>query len=101
MPGPRWCATLQHPNIEYKAKQNGIEVKYINPAYTSQICSFCGHHSSTQRDKERFTCENDNCTNKDKHGNNKTINADYNSARNIAKSTNFQEKGTNKSKKDL
>lgn len=35
--------------IEYKAKVEGIEVKYIDPAYTSQTCSYCGERGEQAR----------------------------------------------------
>ena len=39
--------------IEYKARAEGINVVYINPAYTSKTCAACGAIGS--RSKHRFT----------------------------------------------
>lgn len=65
--------------IEYKAKRAGIKVKYVNPAYTSRTCSECGHEG--ERDSIHFKCLNPECK---CYG--QDIHADYNGARNIARS---------------
>nr|UWI48526.1 RNA-guided endonuclease TnpB family protein [Clostridioides difficile] len=66
--------------IEYKAEREGIAVRYVNPAYTSQKCSRCG-----EIDKEnRQTQANFKCT---KCG--FELNADHNAAINIARSIEF------------
>lgn len=74
--------------IEYKANKYGIVVRKINPCYTSQVCSECGHYEERQRvSQEKFICGNDDC----RFHNTKSgyINADFNAARNIAKSELF------------
>ena len=67
--------------IEYKAKMANIKVRYVSPAYTSQTCSECGQ--TGERDSIHFKCTNPECKNFGKD-----IHADYNGAKNIAKSTN-------------
>jgi len=52
--------------------RTGVAVIKINPAYTSQICSFCG--SLGHRSGQIFSCAN--CS--------AVLNADVNAARNIA-----------------
>lgn len=65
--------------IEYKAKMEGITVKYVNPAYTSQTCSVCGMIGE-RKEQAVFRCMNSSCL---EYG--KEVNADFNAARNIAK----------------
>lgn len=59
--------------IEYKAVERGIRVEFVEPQYTSQRCSECGHTSRGNRSGTRFECE--------KCG--KELHADYNAAKNI------------------
>lgn len=83
--------------IEYKANKYGIIVRKINPCYTSQICSECGHYEERQRvSQEKFICGNDDC----RFHNTKSgyINADFNAARNIAKSELFLDSEVTKKK---
>ena len=72
--------------IEYKAKLEGIEVKYIDPAYTSQTCSYCGERGERKK-QEEFGCTNPQCKRRGEK-----INADFNAARNIAMSKKIVER---------
>ncbi len=66
--------------VEYKADRVGIKVRYINPAYTSQTCSRCGHIDKENRQtQEKFVCTKCGFE----------LNADHNAAINIARSTEF------------
>lgn len=90
--------------IEDKASEYGILVRKINPQYTSQRCSKCGHIERDNREtQETFICKACNYGNnysclschyeqdysgacEQCGGNTKhiTVNADYNAAKNIA-----------------
>lgn len=70
-----WAIGDFHQKLEYKAKEVGIDVVYIDPKYTSQRCSKCGHISKDNRKKQsEFICIE--CGYKE--------NADYNAAKNIS-----------------
>ena len=75
--------------IEYKAEKYGIEVKKVNPCYTSQICSVCGKLGN-RLDQKTFECSDPKCSS---HKKSKAVfTADKNAARNIAKSTLYDDK---------
>ncbi|GLW98124.1 transposase [Microtetraspora sp. NBRC 16547] len=61
--------------IAYKAAQRGVAVIHVDPAYTSQTCSACGHVDKRNRpDQKTFSCTSCGFA---EH-------ADVNAARNIA-----------------
>ena len=96
-----WSFYQLQQYITYKAARYGIEVRKINPCYTSQVCSVCGHWEEGQRKSQSvFECANPNCKSHTKYE--YGFNADFNAARNIAMSTLFMEKGevTEKSKQE-
>lgn len=43
--------------IEWVAAKSGKPVLAVNPQYTSQECSNCGHVSKDNRDGEKFICQ--------------------------------------------
>jgi putative transposase len=83
--GARWRYFELQNFIEYKAKEAGIEVRYVNPRYTSRRCAECGHlnmqftrefRDSNRKNgkKVRFQCPSCNYEE----------DPDYNAARNLA-----------------
>ncbi len=51
-----WTFSRLQTFLEYKAEAQGKQVVYINPAYTSQTCSACGHQNKNNRTRARFKC---------------------------------------------
>jgi len=52
----RWSWYELQQFVEYKAEAKGIEIVYVNPAYTSKTCSVCDCLGS--RHKHKFKCVN-------------------------------------------
>ena len=76
-----WSYYKLQEYITYKAGIYGIEVRKVNPYHTSQICSCCGHWEEDQRiDQSHFKCKLCGAE----------LNADFNAAKNIAKSIDFR-----------
>jgi putative transposase len=69
----RWSFRQLQDFVAYKAQAVGIEIKYINPAYTSKSCSVCDAIGT--RVKHKFSCKN--CGH--------LAHSDVNAASNIAK----------------
>src|SRR6266516_237434 len=61
--------------IAYKARRAGVVVVWVDPAYSSQTCSACGHAERANRqDQAKFRCQSCGFAG----------HADWNAARNIA-----------------
>lgn len=70
-----WTYYDLQTKIEYKAKEAGITIVYIEPKYTSQRCSKCGHIDRDNRPTQsKFTCQKCGFSE----------NADYNASQNIS-----------------
>ncbi|MBP1931788.1 RNA-guided endonuclease InsQ/TnpB family protein [Ammoniphilus resinae] len=53
----RWAFYQLQQFIIYKAQQSGIEVLFVDPKYTSQTCSCCGHVAKENRKSQsKFQC---------------------------------------------
>lgn len=85
-----WNFYKLQQDIIYKASKYGIEVRKVNPCYTSQVCSYCGNWEPDQRKSQKdFICANSECISNNKTKFKNLVNADFNAARNIAMSTLF------------
>jgi putative transposase len=69
-----WSYYQQEQMLIYKSKKYGVPIFYVEPQYTSQRCSFCGHIEKLNRKGNLFQCK--------KCG--KVENADVNAGFNIA-----------------
>lgn len=79
-----WSFYQLQQYITYKAGLYGIEVRKINPAYTSQTCSCCGYVDSDNRPRGEKVQAYFHCLECGEE-----MNADFNAARNIAMSMDF------------
>jgi IS605 OrfB family transposase len=71
----QWTFNRLQDLLVYKAEECGCMVVDVDPRYTSQRCSHCGHvHRSNRRSQSRFKCRNCGFE----------LNADLNGSRNIA-----------------
>lgn len=64
-----WAYYQLQSNIEYKAKQAGIEILWVDPKNTSNTCPTCGNSDPLNRndkDKTKFRCISISCDDYDK-----------------------------------
>jgi len=69
-----WAFSKLQNFVQYKALENGIDVWFVEPKYTSQRCSRCGHIGSSNRKGISFICKHCDYS----------LHADYNASKNIA-----------------
>ena len=75
-----WSYYQLQQYIEYKAEREGLQVRYIDPSYTSQTCARCGHIDKENRQtQEKFICTKCGFE----------LNADHNASINIARSDKY------------
>jgi putative transposase len=78
MPGTKkfhtWAFHELYEQVAYKAEARGIDTVQVNPAYTSQRCSKCGHTARNNR-----TSQADFCCQRCGYD----VHADYNAAKNV------------------
>jgi putative transposase len=73
-----WAFFQLRQYITYKAAWAGVPVYLVDPAYTSQTCSRCGHcERANRRSQAEFLCQNLLCR--------QAMNADHNAAINISR----------------
>jgi IS605 OrfB family transposase len=80
--------------IDYKAKELGIDVRYVIAKDTSKTCHCCGVVQDNARDKEdvsKYTCQTIDCN---MFG--KVQDADINAAKNISKKESFKDRPKSK-----
>ena len=69
-----WSYYELRQKIMYKASKVGITVELVDPAFTSQTCSKCGHvHEDNRKSQDTFSCQQCGFT----------TNADWNASVNI------------------
>jgi transposase len=71
----RWLYPATMTKLEMLCEENGILFTKVNPAYTSQTCSRCGHVDRGNRSSEQFLCLHCGYS----------LDADYNAAINISR----------------
>ncbi len=54
----QWAHGTFADYIEYKAKQNGIEVEFVDESYTSQTCPRCENTEPSNKNGRKFECSN-------------------------------------------
>ena len=85
--GQMWRYYQLQQFLQYKAEENGIVIRKVNPRYTSRRCSKCGHinkdftRAARDRNAEKGFSARFKCT---KPGCDFEADADYNAAKNLA-----------------
>lgn len=92
-----WSIYDLQQDIIYKAAREGIQVRFVKPAYTSQTCSVCGHVGMRPK-QDTFICSNPECNCKQVYEKFGKHFADFNAARNIAMSEEYVAEKENKKK---